>query len=381
MFQKRRIIVVGGGYAGIHVIKHLRKESNHDLEIILVDKNDFHFKKVKLFKTIVEEKQDRLMVPLTEYCGSGVQFVQGELSAIDRANKKVELRDPLGGYRELLYDNLVLALGSVAKKQEDGIGGRSLSDLVSAMTIRKELLEKIHSGKSGLRIAIVGGGITGVETAAELVVWLKNEAISAGMMPSHVEVLLINKQKGLLPDAPKKASELLEHKLKIKGVQSIHQAGVEKFQDGIIHLCDGSQLMADYCIWTIGMSPNPSLKLLGLPLQENGQIKTDSWYRVDNTKHLYSIGDCAHIIDTLSGKAAAMSCKEAIIQAKRLAKIILADLQGVEAEAHKSIPQAYCIGLGPKDAVTWAQKWGLNFVLTGKLAAKIREYTWEYASQ
>ncbi|WP_462413338.1 NAD(P)/FAD-dependent oxidoreductase [Neobacillus sp. Marseille-QA0830] len=381
MVQKQRIIVVGGGYAGIHLIKNLQKMFSHDLEIILVDKNDFHLKKVKLFKAIVEKKHETLKVPLTDYCVPGIQFVQGELASIHYATKMIEVRDHLGGYRELTYDKLVLALGSIIKKQDEGLGGRSLTDFVSAMTIRKELLQEMQSGKSEFRAAIVGGGITGIETAAELAAWLKSEAASAGMMPSSVEVLLIDKQDRLLPDVPKKVGELLEHKMNLQGVQVIHQTKAEKFQDGIIHLSNGTQIIADYCIWAIGMSPHPSLELLGLPLQENGQVKTDAWYRVENANHVFAIGDCAHVIDTLSGKAAEMSCKEAINQAERLAKMIVADYQGGKIEHHKPIPHMYCIGLGPKDAVAWAQKWGLKFVLTGKLAAKIREYTWEYASQ
>jgi len=86
------------------------------------------------------------------------------------------------------------------------------------------------------------------------------------------------------------------------------------------------------------------------------------------------------VVDPISGAAAAMSCKEAISQAQRLAKILKAHLQGFQAPPHQTYPDLLCIGLGPNDGFVWAQKWGVDFVLSGKLAEKIREYTWNVAS-
>src|SRR5207249_2787133 len=86
-------------------------------------------------------------------------------------------------------------------------------------------------------------------------------------------------------------------------------------------------------------------------------------------------GDCVHVVDPISGKAAAMSCKEAISQAQRLSKIMKAHLLGFQANSHQTYPDFLCIGLGPKDGFVWAQKWGVDFVLSGKLAEKIRRLT------
>jgi NADH dehydrogenase len=75
-----------------------------------------------------------------------------------------------------------------------------------------------------------------------------------------------------------------------------------------------------------------------------------------------------------------MTCKEGIVQARRLAGIIRAQLDGLSAPAHTSFPPFFCIGLGPKDGFVWTRKWGLDFVLTGQLGRKVREYTWNMAS-
>lgn len=384
MQEKETIVVVGGGYAGINLIHHLRKlfssRLTKDLEIILVDKNNFHFKKVKLFKGIVEDHNETLKVPLSNYCGEGTQFFQGELTAIHQDRNSIEVCGPNGGLQEVPFSRLVLALGSVPQQMDPAHGGVTLDSMGSAKQIRKELLARIQSGDKKLRIAVVGGGITGIETSAEIVSWLKKEAHAAGKDPSGVEVILIDNKDRLLSDIPEKVGYQLERRLNKLGVMTFHQVKADGFKEGMITLNNGSQLDADYCIWTVGLKPHPSLTKFSLLLHENGKLLTDSWYRIKNSQTIYAIGDCVHVVDPRDGRIAAMSCKEAFNQAVRLARIIKADIEGTISEAHKTYPDLYCIGLGPENGFAWAQKWGIDFVLSGRLGAKVREYTWNMAS-
>ncbi|MCM3768684.1 NAD(P)/FAD-dependent oxidoreductase [Neobacillus niacini] len=384
MNEKETIVVVGGGYAGINLIHHLRKLFSprlmKDLDIILVDINNYHFKKVKLFKGIVEDRIHSLKVRLTKYCGDGIQFIQGELTAIDQDRSLIELIGPTGNIQEVPFSCLILALGSVARKVNPSLGGVTLDSMEAAKQIRQDLLTRIQSGDEKVRVAVVGGGITGIETSAEIVSWLKKEALAAGKDPSGVEVILIDNKDRLLSDIPEKVGYQLEKRLNKLGVTVLHQVKADGFKKGMITFNNGSQLDADYCIWTVGLKPHPSLTRFSMPLHENGKLLTDSWYRIKNSKTIYAIGDCVHVVDPLDGRVAGMSCKEAINQAGRLAKIIKADLEGTGSEPHKTYPDLNCIGLGLEDGFVWAQKWGIDFVLSGRLGAKVREYTWNMAS-
>jgi NADH:ubiquinone reductase (H+-translocating) len=164
------------------------------------------------------------------------------------------------------------------------------------------------------------------------------------------------------------------------GIDLIHNKRAEKFIDGKIYLSDKSELEADVCVWTVGLKPHPSLLDLGLSLTDEGKIKVDSWYRLVEGENIYAIGDCVHVVDHINGMTAAMSCKEAISQAQRLAKIMKAHMNGYQGKAHRTYPDFLCIGLGPNDGFVWAQKWGVDFVFAGKLAEKVRRYTWNLAS-
>lgn len=381
MTKQNTIVIIGGGYAGINLIDAMKKEKlNKDSKIILIDKHPYHFKKVKLFKAIVDDDFSNLQIPFQKYCNEGIEFIQGEVKAVANKEQKLKILNETGEFIEVKYDQLVIAVGSVIREVNKEFGGITLSSVQNARTIRQKLLEQIKFGKSKLRVTVIGGGITGIESSAEIIKWLKAEAEKRGIQDSNVEVILINDQKRLLTDLPEKISRKLESKLKNLGVKTFHDRKADRFDNGILYFKDGSQIDSDYCIWTVGIKPHPSLGDIGFPLTTNGKLLTDSSYRLLNCQNIYTIGDCAHIVDSRSGEEAGMTCKEAISQAKRLSKIIKADLNGLSADEHKSYPSLYCIGLGPTDGFIWAQKWGIDFVLSGRIGAKVREYTWNIAS-
>src|SRR5699024_8185231 len=103
-------------------------------------------------------------------------------------------------------------------------------------------------------------------------------------------------------------------------------------------------------------------------------------YRVQGVTGLYSIGDCAHIIEPTNGKIDGNTCKEAIAQAERLGKIVLADIKRQPSPSHKGVIDFFCFSLGPEQGLVWMRKWGLNIVLTGRLGWWIRKKTWNLAS-
>ncbi|WP_163100235.1 NAD(P)/FAD-dependent oxidoreductase [Peribacillus alkalitolerans] len=380
MKKQQTIVIIGGGYAGINAIDALKKEKfNKDYRIVLIDKQPNHFKKVKLFKGIVDEDFSELFIPFSNYCTDGVEFLQGELKAVNHEKQKIEVLDVNGEMIHLHYDLMIMTLGSVIKEVNPIYGGTTLSSLQNARKIRQDLLNEL-SDKSKLRISIIGAGITGIETSAEIATWLRNEAEQKGLKASDVEIYLLNQHDRLMLDIPEKVSRNLEKRLKNSGVTTIHHINAHKFENSKIYYNEGSEMASDYCIWTVGMQPHPCLQDLGLPLMDHGKLLIDSWYRLKGCKNIYSIGDCAHIVDSSTGQVAGMTCKEAVAEAKSLAKIIKADLAGYGIEGHKAYPSLYCIGLGPTDGFFWAQKWGMDFVLTGKLGVKMRDFTWNIAS-
>ncbi|GMX62026.1 hypothetical protein Elgi_18300 [Paenibacillus elgii] len=211
--------------------------------------------------------------------------------------------------------------------------------------------------KSLLSVAVVGGGITGMEASAEIAYWLKREAEQGGLDP-----------------------RLAESRLGRVGVNVLYGVRGTKHADGALHLSDGSRLPAGVCVWTLGLKPNPVLKQLGLPTEADDRLTVDVHYRVKGTRDIYAIGDGARIIDPCTGQENAMTCKEAIPQAQRLAKIIAAEMEGRGGPKHRSFMTLYCIGLGPEDGLFWMRQWGMNLILTGKAGLFVWNATWDSVS-
>jgi len=382
-------VVVGGGYAGVNTVKALLKEEagGRSLRIVLMDKNAYHLRKVLLFRAAAGEED--ITIPFSEMFPKGVRLIQAEATGIESAEKRLIYKDADGNEGEIEYDWLVLAAGSVVRRPEPEQGGIALSRLEDARRIREawqgNLLRAVSANDPAEReklmtIAVAGAGISGIETAAELAHYVREDAERLGLDAGSARIVLYNANKRLFPDGPAKVGSKLENALAAKGVTVRHGVKVLGEQAGTLTLSDGSSEQAGLCIWTLGLLPNPRLKELGVPLTADGHIEVDGSYRIAGFPGVYAIGDNARIVDPETGRIDGKTCKEAIGQAPRLIKVMAADAAGRPAPVHKSYMDVFCFGLGPEQGMVWTRQWGLDLVLTGKLGWKIRKYTWDSAS-
>lgn len=385
-------IVAGGGHAGIHAVKSLLKASQENagmrrMRIILIDKQPHHLRKVLLFKPAAGG--DMITIPWDRLLPSGVCFVQGAATKVDSAQKRLHYTDAEGNEQSMEFDRLIVTIGSIVRQPEAEQGGIALTGLEAAASIRERWRSNLQKAvretnakerERLLTIAVAGAGISGIETSAELACAVREEAKIVGLDPEAVKIYLLNAQSRLFHEGPGKVGDKLERILHDYGVTVLHQAKALYEWDGELTLNGGNILSVGLCVWTLGLQPNPSLRSLGLPLTEEGQIIVDSSYRVQGAANIYSIGDCAHIIDPASSLADRMTCKEATAQAVRLGKIVAADAEGRTAPNHKGHFDFFCFGLGPGKALVWTRQWGLDLIITGRLGWKIRKLTWDLAS-
>jgi NADH:ubiquinone reductase (H+-translocating) len=388
--NKETIVVAGGGYAGIHIAEALNKQaeaSQEGLRIILLDRNGSHFRKVRLVQA--PEGASGLNVPLSEFGWKHVELLQADLAGIDPGSRRLRCNLPDGSSTEIAYDRLVLSLGSVPRQEDTGLGGLFLRDAESAASIRLELERLVRQAETEasseerrglLRAVIVGGGISGIETAAGLAARLRRERDRLGASGGDAAVCLVHAGSRLLPEAPAQISRRLERKLRRLGVETVLGVRAEQFDGCSLYLGDGRMIPASLCIRTSGVQPNPIVKSLGLPVHADGRLLTDSWYRVQGCDTIYAIGDCARSVAPATGTPDGMTCKEAIPQAQRLAEILKSEHTGGSIAPHTPVNPMFCISLGTGEGFIWMRKWGLDLVLTGKLGWRVREWTWTMAS-
>lgn len=384
--KQKTIIVAGGGHAGIYAIKAIHKRlRKHPCRILLVDPQPAHVRKVLLFKGAVGEQE--LTVPWSQVLPPGSEFLRGAIHSINPVEKKIEVKDRNGTDHQIEYDGLVIAIGSVVQEIDgDGLALSSIEnawkiynaieDNVKAAVVETDLSEKERL----LSIAVVGGGISGIETVFELNQFMKRKAREAGLDPSEVKVQLIHSQQQLLPDGTNKLRSKLYKKFSENRIELQSGKKAVATQAGMLHFSDGKKIPIGLSVWTTGLQPNPAVRKLGLSSEEGGRLNTDPSYRAIGCQGVYSIGDCANSIDPASGKSDGMTCKEAIGQANRLGKVIASDLAGRPAPIHQSIRKIFCFSLGSGDALVWIKLFGFEVIIGQKVAWTIRKFTWNLAS-
>eukprot|EP00130_Batrachochytrium_dendrobatidis_P008304 XP_006683179.1 hypothetical protein BATDEDRAFT_28741 [Batrachochytrium dendrobatidis JAM81] len=385
-------IIIGGGHVGLGALKAIKEKTQRmerqRIRFVLIDKQPGHVRKMLLFRPAVSEED--IMIPWTHYRFSeGVEFVQGTVTSVDSGEKQIQYEDMQGNNARMRYDLLVVAVGSVVRQPDPSKGGISLTDLQTAAVIRERWHANLRQAvneinpkerKRLMTLAVAGAGISGVETSAELVLEMQKEASSLGLNPSDISVYLLSGQERLFMEGPEKVGRKLDQILRECGVTMLYNQKVKQEEAGVVTLDNGDRLPVGLCIWTIGLIPNPALRTMGLPLTPDGQVLVDESYRVQSAPGVYSVGDCTRIVDPKTGNADLMRCAEGGLQAVRLGKIVVADMEGRPAPVHKPMVDSFCIGLGENRGLVWGRIWGLNMIIAGKIAWKFRNIAWDAGS-
>ncbi|WP_455555519.1 NAD(P)/FAD-dependent oxidoreductase [Comamonas sp.] len=304
-----RVLVVGGGVAGLEIASALGKlEDPHIASVTLVDADSAHVWKPMLH-TIAAGTRD-LAQQQTTYLAQATDahfaYQPGAMSGLDRTAKEIIL-DPIVSEdgrevvpaRRLGYDKLVIAVGSGANDFGTPgvlehcfmIDSRRKADEFNA-EIRLRMLRGMTEGET-LQVAIVGAGATGVELAAELV-QLSESAQAYGALgkAAKFQIVLIEAGPRILPSFPEAISIATQKRLEKLGVRVLTQRKVQAAHKDALVL-DGDELVpAGLSIWAAGVKAPTFLSTLGLPCTRGNQlIVNDDLQTAD--PDIYAVGDCA----------------------------------------------------------------------------------------
>lgn len=311
------IVIVGGGAGGLELAvklgRFLKKSATN---VILVDRNRTHIWKPLLHEVAagsLDADTDCLdYLALSQK--NGFQFRLGEVTGLDRSEKKLSLAamtDEQGQTvlpaRDIHYDKLVFALGSVTN--DFGTPGASkysifLDSANSAQRFHNRLLNEFlklqsDTSKDKLDIAIVGAGATGVELAAEL---YKTAELLKGygyenVSKARLNVTVVEAGGRLLPALPERIAQKVAHELRQLGVNlKLNTAVSEVLEDGLKTKLD-EFIPADMAVWAAGIkAPDFMNNLDGLETNRINQLVVKRTLQTASDEHIYAIGDCAHCI-------------------------------------------------------------------------------------
>jgi NADH dehydrogenase FAD-containing subunit len=359
--MQHRIIVLGAGYTGAiaagRLAKRLRRE---DVAITLVNAEPDFVERVRMHQLAVG--QNLKPRPFSEmFAGTGVELKLAKVTQVDVDRKTVAVIDA-NGAEELEYDSLVYALGSGWNTQ--GVPGTAehaheITGRPGALRLRKRLAGL----DAGQPVVVVGGGLTGLEAAAEI----------AEARPD-LDIALA--ARGGLGDwlAPKGRRHLRKvfDKLGITVHEHTAVTGVEADR---VTTADGTSVPATVTVWTTGFAVHPIAKATALEVTETGQIVVDGTMRSVSHPDVYAIGDAAMAMGP-GDKPLRMSCASGTPTAWQAADAIAARLTGGKLP---NAPLRYfnqCISLGRREGViqyVTADDRAVRAALTGRLAAVYKE--------
>ena len=320
--KKIQIVVVGGGAGGLGLVARLGKKfGRKKFDIILIDRNQTHIWKPLLHEVAagsLDANLDEVGYRSHAYRWN-YRFFDGSLESIDREARQVVIapivdetgREIVARHR-IRYDYLVVSVGSVSNDfgtpgvRENAI---YLDDRTQADRFRKRLLNQClrvsramnadPASDARVRVAIVGGGATGVELAAELFNAAKGLAYYGLEVfdESRLDVTLLEAGPRILPALPDDLSQAATEELEAIGVHVLTRRQVTEITDEGIATSDGTFIPADLRVWAAGVKGPDFLQGIGgLETTPGNQLVVTSTMQTTRDDRIFAIGDCARFV-------------------------------------------------------------------------------------
>lgn len=316
MLKETNIVIVGGGAGGMEIATKLGRKIGRkgSIKVTLVDRSSYHIWKPLLHEVAtgaLDTGTDALNYR-SHAARHGYFFQQGAMTGLNREKKQIMLapiHDDNGREllptRELDYDYLVIAVGSVAN--DFGIEGVKdncvfLDSTEDAVALRQRLLNKFLRYASHnqlddkIKISVVGAGATGVEMSAEMhhaVIQLRGFGYKID--PSLLEVTLIEAADRILPGTKKtKISDSVTRELNEIGVKVMTNTRVVKVNKNSLITADDQEIQSDMVIWSTGVkAPDFLNNIGGLESNNINQVMVKQNMQTTLDDHIFAIGDCA----------------------------------------------------------------------------------------
>ena len=343
--HKQRVLVVGGGFAGVKAALELSKYRQFETTLL---SDDSHFSyHPTLFHTATGGSKNQSSIPLRDlFEEKDVLLVHGRAAHIDRAKKQIKTET--GHIYE--YDKLILALGSVTNYfgikglAEYSYGTKSLKEVEELKSHLHQQLIDHH--KPDLHYIIVGGGPTGIELAGVLPEYLRKIMKAHRVRGRKVHVDLVEAAPRLVPRMPADMSYAIARRLKRLGIRLyIGKAVQGETADGLV--VDGKPIQSHTVIWTAGMTNHPFFKDNNFALTPKGKVVVDHYLQTE--KDIYVIGDNA---DTMYSGMAQTALHDAAFVAENLAR----HSHGEKQETYTPKKPIYVVPAGPHwAAVLWGK--------------------------
>ncbi|MDU0451000.1 NAD(P)/FAD-dependent oxidoreductase [Staphylococcus chromogenes] len=377
MAERKKVLVLGAGYAGLQTVVKLQKQlSEEDAQITLINKNDYHYEATWLHEASAGTiSYEDLLYPVESVLKDNVEFVRAEVTKIDRNAKKVETTRGI-------FDFNILVVGLGFESETFGINGMKeyafqIENVHTARKIARHIEDKFANyaasktkDDNDLAILVGGAGFTGVEFLGELTDRIPELANKYGVDQSKVKITCVEAAPKMLPMF---SDNLVNH-----AVSYLEGRGVE-FKVGtpivaanekgfVVKVNDQEQtLEANTVVWAAGVRGSQLMEK-SFEGVKRGRIVTKQDLTIEGYDDIFVIGDCSAFIPEGEERPLPTTAQIAMQQGEHVAKNIQHILKGEPTENFNYVDRGTVASLGKYEGV------GLVYgrEVTGKKAAFLK---------
>ncbi|MBR8744066.1 NAD(P)/FAD-dependent oxidoreductase [Nocardiopsis sp. MG754419] len=314
--SRPRIVVVGSGFGGLTTVRHLeRRIPEGAADIALVAPHDY-----MLYSPLLPQVASGLLTPQSVAMSvhrltRRTRFVPGYAVGVDTRERTLVVRRPTGELAPCPYDRLVLAPGGLTREfdipglTEHAYGAKTLAE---AVLLRDHVLSQLELANDSkdpqereerCRFVVVGGGYTGVETAASLMRLCQEAARRYPELRSVIRWHLVDIAPKVLPELGDRLGRKALDLLRDLGIEVTLKVSVREVTADKVVLTDGRALPCRTLIWTAGVSPSPLMETVGRPTLR-GRLEVGADLSVPGLPDVFAIGDAAAVPDLSSDDSA-----------------------------------------------------------------------------
>lgn len=374
----KRILVVGAGHVGLYAALRLSKKlSRREAEVIVVDPQPHMTYQPFLPEASAGNISPRhAVVPLRRELRK-CTVVAGTVTRIDHDRMTAVVQPISGPAREIQYDHVVVAPGSVSRTlpipglHEHGIGFKTIGE---AIYLRNHVLDRLDVAASttdpavrsrALTFTFVGGGYAGIEALAEMEDMARDALrYYPELKPEEMRWVLVEATQRVLPEVDRDMGAYTVQQLMKRDMDIRLDTRLESCVDGVVKLSDGDSFPSDTIVWTAGVKPSPMLDATDFPRDERRRVTCRPTLQiVDGDRVIegaWSAGDCAAVPDLTKepGNFCSPSAQHAVRQAARMADNIANVIRGREPVDYKHKHAGSVASLGLHKGV--AQVYGIK---------------------
>ena len=348
--RRTHVVVVGGGYAGTLAANHLRQRP--DIDITLVNARPVFVERIRLHQLVADTGS--ATADYGTLLGDGIRLIVDTVDHIEVATRCILLSSGA----ELTYDYLIYAVGSTGAMPSTVPGAAefaySVADLESAQRLRYAVADVPANGP----VTVVGGGLTGIETASELAERGRPVTLVCG---------------GILgPSLSNRGRRSVAKRLRKLGVNVLESVAASQVRWNAVVLTDGVVLPSAVTVWTAGFAVPDLAARSGLGTDALGRLLTDETLTSLDDERIIAAGDAA----APSGQPLRMSCQAAGPLGAQAANTVLSRIAGKTPALLNQAFVGQCISLGRTHGTVQLARTDdtpVDVIVGGRSAASIKE--------